>query len=250
MILSKPAYRLVSEVTTSQRRFLASQATASRLFPNEPKLPNVITQAIPGPHSQSSSSEIASFQDNKAHGFVVDYGKSLGNWLVDADGNVLLDMFAQIASIAVGYNHPDLLRLARSDEFITAAINRPAIGSFPPAKWAEWIQTGINAPHVRPKGLDQVYTAMCGSCANESAFKAVFIAYQARLRGERASFTEEEIQSCMKNQSPGSPSLSILSFTKGFHGRLLGTLSTTRSKPIHKLDVPAFDWPVCPWPGK
>lgn len=120
-----------------------------------------------------------------------------------------------IRSIAVGYNHPELLKLARSDEFVTAAMNRPAIGSFPPAKWADWIQTGIGAPQFRPKGLDQVYTTMCGSCANESAFKAVFIAYQARLRGERASFTEDEIKSCMNNQSPGSPSLSILSFTKG-----------------------------------
>ncbi|UZJ52338.1 hypothetical protein CBS101457_001658 [Exobasidium rhododendri] len=207
-----------------------------------------MTQAIPGPSSTSRSQDIGAFQDNKAHGFVVDYTNSLGNWVKDADGNVFLDMFAQIASIAVGYNHPELLQLARSDEFVTAAMNRPAIGSFPPMKWAEWIQTGINAPQFRPKGLDQVYTTMCGSCANESAFKAAFIAYQARLRGEDASFTEEELQSCMKNASPGSPSLSILSFTKAFHGRLLGSLSTTRSKAVHKIDIPAFDWPVCPWP--
>lgn len=105
--------------------------------------------------------------------------------------------------------------MARSDEFVTAAMNRPAIGSFPPAKWAEWIQTGIGAPQFRPKGLDQVYTAMCGSCANESAFKAVFIAYQARLRGQDVAFTNEELTSCMTNKAPGSPSLSILSFTKG-----------------------------------
>ena len=32
-------------------------------------------------------------------------------------------------------------------------------------------------------------------------------------------------------------------------GRLLGSLSTTRSKPIHKLDIPAFDWPQAPWPA-
>lgn len=33
-----------------------------------------------------------------------------------------------------------------------------------------------------------------------------------------------------------------------FHGRTFGALSTTRSKPIHKLDCPAFDWPVAPFP--
>lgn len=48
----------------------------------------------------------------------------------------------------------------------------------------------------------------------------------------------------MKNQAPGSPSLSILSFKKGFHGRMFGSLSATRSKPIAKLDIPAFDWPA------
>ena len=27
-----------------------------------------------------------------------------------------------------------------------------------------------------------------------------------------------------------------------------GTLSCTHSKPIHKLDIPAFDWPIAPFP--
>ena len=48
----------------------------------------------------------------------------------------------------------------------------------------------------------------------------------------------------MNNQAPGSPSLSILSFKKGFHGRMFGSLSATRSKPIAKLDIPQFDWPA------
>ncbi|KAF2845723.1 aminotransferase class-III [Plenodomus tracheiphilus IPT5] len=52
----------------------------------------------------------------------------------------------------------------------------------------------------------------------------------------------------MDNASPGSPSYSILSFEGGFHGRLFGSLSTTRSKAIHKLDIPAFDWPSAPFP--
>lgn len=49
-------------------------------------------------------------------------------------------------------------------------------------------------------------------------------------------------------QGPGCPNLSILSFEKGFHGRALGTLSCTHSKLIHKLDIPAFDWPIAPFP--
>ena len=52
----------------------------------------------------------------------------------------------------------------------------------------------------------------------------------------------------MANQAPGSPPYKMLSFEGAFHGRMLGCLSTTRSKPIHKLDVPAFDWPLAPFP--
>ena len=52
----------------------------------------------------------------------------------------------------------------------------------------------------------------------------------------------------MLNRAPGSPPLSVLSFEHAFHGRTLGSLSTTRSKPIHKVDIPALDWPVAPFP--
>lgn len=41
----------------------------------------------------------------------------------------------------------------------------------------------------------------------------------------------------------------MISFKGGFHGRLFGSLSTTRSKAIHKIDIPAFDWPGCEFPA-
>lgn len=72
----------------------------------------------------------------------------------------------------------------------------------------------------------------------------VAVAYPARQAGAQASdlvFTPEELSSCMLNQSPGSPQMSILSFTSAFHGRLFGSLSATRSKAIHKVGIPAFD---------
>lgn len=71
---------------------------------------------------------------------------------------------------------------------------------------------------VAPVGLHQITTLMCGSCSNEVAFKAAFMKYQHKHRGGKM-FTEEEAKSCMKNEQPGTPDLSILSFTGGFHGR-------------------------------
>lgn len=127
----------------------------------------------------------------------------------------------------------------------SAMINRPALGNFPQHDWASILKTGILK--VAPRGLDQVFTAMAGSDANETAYKAAFMWRRRQERGG-ADFTAEEISSAMNNASPGSPQLSILSFRSAFHGRLFGSLSTTRSKPIHKLDIPAFDWPQASFP--
>ena len=52
----------------------------------------------------------------------------------------------------------------------------------------------------------------------------------------------------MKNELPGSTNLTCLSFEGAFHGRALGILSATRSRPAPKLDMPAFDWPVAKFP--
>jgi 4-aminobutyrate aminotransferase / (S)-3-amino-2-methylpropionate transaminase len=99
---------------------------------------------------------------------------------------------------------------------------------------------------VAPKGLNQITTMACGSCANENAYKAIFMWYRQKQR--MGDFSPEELSSCMINQAPGSPDLSILSFHGAFHGRTMGVLSTTHSKAIHKLDVPAFDWPIASFP--
>lgn len=48
--------------------------------------------------------------------------------------------------------------------------------------------------------------------------------------------------------SPGSPDIAIMSFNHAFHGRLFGSLTTTHSKSIHKLDIPAFNWPQADFP--
>jgi 4-aminobutyrate aminotransferase/(S)-3-amino-2-methylpropionate transaminase len=156
--------------------------------------------------------------------------------------------YAQIASIPVGYNNPSLLRAASSPEMASALVNRPALGSFPQHDWAQILRTGILK--VAPKGLNQVFTSMTGSDAIETSYKAAFIWRRRQERGgPDVEFTPEEISSAMNNQAPGSPALSILSFESAFHGRLFASLSTTRSKPIHKMDIPAFNWPQAPFPA-
>ena len=129
---------------------------------------------------------------------------------------------------------------------VSSLVNRPALGTFPQHDWYDILKDGLIK--AAPKGLDKVFTAQAGSEANELAYKAAFM-WKRKQQRQGADFTEEETVSAMSNQAPGSPNLSIMSFKTGFHGRLLGSLSTTRSKPIHKLDIPAFDWPQAPWPA-
>ena len=166
-----------------------------------------------------------------------------------------MNSYSQIASIAVGYNNPILLQAARSPEMASAMVNRPAMGNFPQHDWAEILESGLMA--VAPRGMTHVLTAHTGSDANELAYKAAFLWKRRQQRQEKhgknseaLDFTSEEISSSMENKAPGSPSLAILSFKGAFHGRMLASLSTTRSKPIHKLDIPAFPWPQAPFPAR
>jgi 4-aminobutyrate aminotransferase/(S)-3-amino-2-methylpropionate transaminase len=231
-------------VRNTQRRGFGTTRDGA-LFPNEPKGPTVKTN-FPGPKTKVLIDELNEVFDTQNLNMMANYQKSIGNYIVDEDGNELLDVYAQIASIPVGYNNPTLQRVAASKEMISALINRPALGNFPPHDWAATLRSTLLK--AAPKGHDQVLTSMSGSDANELAYKAAFMWKRGQQRGRDVEFTDAELKSSMVNSSPGAPNMSILSFTKSFHGRLFGSLSTTRSKPIHKIDIPAFDWPCAPFP--
>lgn len=236
----------VSFATRASCRYFSS---ASRLLAQHEPAGPVVKTAVPGPESRRIRSEILAAsacgsEESTSISFVADYAKSKGNYLADADGNLLLDLFTQISSIPIGYNHPKLIETSQSAEFATHAVNRAAMAVFPPKDVMDRLRASLLA--CAPKGLSSVQTMMCGSCSVENAVKAVFIEYMARKRV--GSFTAEDMSSCMLNLPPGCPNLSILSFQGGFHGRTLGSLSLTRSKPIHKLDIPLVQWPAAKFP--
>ena len=155
------------------------------------------------------------------------------------------------------------MKAVQTPEMTSALVNRPAMGNFPQHDWTDILESGLMK--VAPWGMTHVLTAHTGSDANELAYKAAFLWKRQQQRqqdgggshgsnsngrgaGGFLDFTTEEISSSMENKAPGSPPLSILSFKGAFHGRMLASLSTTRSKPIHKLDIPAFPWPQAPFP--
>ena len=93
---------------------VADTPSSSSIFPNPAFSAPQVKSNLPGSQSQALSQAINQFQDARTHVIVADYEKSNGNYIVDADGNVFLDVFAQIASVAIGYNHSDLVKLAKS----------------------------------------------------------------------------------------------------------------------------------------
>ncbi|EPQ11868.1 4-aminobutyrate aminotransferase, mitochondrial [Myotis brandtii] len=157
----------------------------------------------------------------------------------------MLDLYSQISSVPIGYNHPALMKLVQQPQNASTFINRPALGILPPENFVEKLQESLLS--VAPKGMSQLITMACGSCSNENAFKTIFMWYRNKERG-RTGFSKEELETCMVNQAPGCPDYSILSFMGAFHGRTMGCLATTHSKAIHKIDIPSFDWPIAPFP--
>uniref|UniRef100_A0AAQ5Y1T6 4-aminobutyrate aminotransferase n=1 Tax=Amphiprion ocellaris TaxID=80972 RepID=A0AAQ5Y1T6_AMPOC len=201
--------------------------------------------AVPGPRSQELTKQLGDIQNVGAVNFFCNYEESRGNYLVDVDGNRMLDIYTQISSIPIGYNHPALLKLMTNPNNLSTFVNRPALGILPPENFPDKIAESLLS--VAPSGMTRVQTMACGSCSNENAYKAMFIWYRNKERGYKTP-SDEDHSTCMINQAPGCPDLSILSFMGAFHGRTMGCLATTHSKVIHKLDVPSFDWPIAPFP--
>ncbi len=210
----------------------------------EPQGVSVVT-AIPGPRTEELRARHGRHQDARTVHVYQDAKRSLGNYLVDVDGNVMLDVYGHIASLPVGYNHPELFAALRSGRLDWAAGYRPALGVAPPAEWVDLVDGPLMG--IAPRGLTKLVTVTSGSEAVENAIKAAFIRH-ARIRRGGAAPSKEELAACMENRQESANSMQVISFEGGFHGRSLGALSLTRSKVIHKLDIPAFPWPKVSFP--
>lgn len=99
--LQTASWRLARRAGPSRApRWTRAYATLTDL--NGGLRPRIVSKSVPGPESLALSESIGGFQDPRHHILVCDYEKSKGNYLVDVDGNTYLDMYSQIASIAIG----------------------------------------------------------------------------------------------------------------------------------------------------
>ncbi|KAJ9622292.1 4-aminobutyrate transaminase [Taxawa tesnikishii (nom. ined.)] len=216
--------------TEAQPGQTPSAQSLDSYFPDEPSGP-ILKTDIPGPQSKKAIEALDRVFETRSLNMLADYSKSYGNYIADLDGNVLLDVYAQIASIPIGYNNPELAKAATTEEMVN---------------WANILKTGILK--VAPKGLDQVFTASSGSEANELAYKAAFMWRRRMERGgdPNAEFTAEETESAMNNQSPGAPNLSIMSFGTGFHGRLFEENAAEEKRCLDEVERLIKEWHAPP----
>ena len=74
--------------------------------------PGIITKRLYNTTNTNYYKKVHSHNiDSRLVTIVTDLQKSHDNFLVDVDGNKYLDMYCNIASLPLGYNHPELLSM-------------------------------------------------------------------------------------------------------------------------------------------
>ncbi len=128
----------------------------------------------------------------------------------DADGNSFLDFTSNIGACPLGYSHPDVIAVIA--EMAKNGTHKIAGQDFYCREHADLAQQFLS---ILPEGF-KAFFINSGAEAVENAIK---IAYRKRL-------------------SQGLPVLPGVSCTGAFHGRTLGALSFTYSKPVQKAGFP------------
>lgn len=205
---------------------------------------------LPGPVARAEMARGTFDMQAIYRSVIVDDTRSQGCSLVDVDGNVFLDLFASFALGALGFNHPALLAVARSDGFARAAANPTSTPFLTTPAWFDWIQA--LQTEFAPAGMSRVYCVDAGGEGVESALKAAFIRHGERRRvalGQPANPLELPAEAQAAAMDNAGTDAVVVTFSGAFHGRGLGPLSGTHSKVIHKADLPAFPWPMIPFPA-
>ena len=156
---------------------------------------------LPGPKAKAlieRDQAVISPSYARAYPFVMDHGK--GSWVWDVDGNQFLDFAAGIAVTATGHSHPKVVQAIKdqTDKFLHISAD---------FYHESWITLGERLDHIAPFKEDAVsFMTNSGTESVEAAIKL------ARYHTGATEF---------------------IGFLGAFHGRTLGSLSFTASKPLY-----------------
>ncbi|MDD5467030.1 MAG: acetyl ornithine aminotransferase family protein [Anaerolineales bacterium] len=159
---------------------------------------------LPGPKARAlikRDHAVISPSYPRGYPFVMDHGKGTKVW--DVDGNRFLDFHAGIAVVSTGHSHPAVVEAIKqqTEKFIHISAD---------FYHSAWVELGEKLNEIAPF-LDNAVTFMTNS-GTESVEAAIKL---ARHYTGRTQF---------------------IGFLGGFHGRTVGAVSFTASKPIYHRD--------------
>jgi 4-aminobutyrate aminotransferase len=156
---------------------------------------------LPGPKAKAiieRDSAVISPSYARAYPFVMDHGKGSDVW--DVDGNHFLDFASGIAVTATGHSHPKVVQAIKdqSEKFLHISAD---------FYHESWVELGERLDQIAPFKEDAVsFMTNSGTESVEAAIKL------ARYHTGASQF---------------------IGFLGAFHGRTLGSLSFTASKPLY-----------------
>lgn len=158
---------------------------------------------------------VTSFRGHEARGVtLLESGK--GMWLKDMDGNELLDAFAGLWCVNVGYGQDSIAEVAAEQmRRLPYATGYFSFGSEPAVRLSQRLV------ELSPHGLDHVYFTLGGSDAVDSAIRYIVHYYNAIGRPDKKQF---------------------ISLERGYHGSSSNGAGLTALANFHRL----FDLPR-PW---
>ncbi|HEX7621396.1 MAG TPA: acetyl ornithine aminotransferase family protein [Anaerolineales bacterium] len=156
---------------------------------------------LPGPKARAlikRDSSVISHSYPRGVPFVMDHGKGTEVW--DVDGNRFLDFAAGIAVVSTGHSHPKVVKAIQdqAEQFIHISSD---------FYHEKWISLGEKLDEIAPFAeAAQSFMTNSGTEAVETAIKL------ARYHSGRTNF---------------------IGFTGAFHGRTMGAVTFTASKPTY-----------------
>jgi 4-aminobutyrate aminotransferase len=154
---------------------------------------------VPGPNAQAMiarDKKVVSSSYPRGVPFVMDYGKGVEVW--DVDGNRFIDMMAGIAVLSTGHSHPRVVKAVQdaAEKFLHISSDFYHDG---------WVRLSEKLDEIAPfEESAKTFLTNSGTEAVETAIKL------AKYHTKRSNF---------------------IGFTGAFHGRTMGSVAFTASKP-------------------
>ncbi len=154
---------------------------------------------VPGPNAQAMiarDKKVVSSSYPRGYPFVMDHGKGVEVW--DVDGNRFIDMMAGIAVLSTGHSHPRVVKAVQNaaEKFLHISSDFYHAG---------WVRLSEKLDEIAPfEEHAKTFLTNSGTEAVETAIKL------AKFHTKRNNF---------------------IGFTGAFHGRTMGSVAFTASKP-------------------